>query len=96
MSYSINEQETTINVFPKAVSDKAEIFTCIPTMMDRMRKLAKEYPTDVCIREEDGALFCTVPIGWVKVAPKRKCTLTEEQKAANAARLAAYREVKQT
>lgn len=96
MSYSINEQETTINVFPKAVSDKAEIFTCIPSMMDRMRKLASSYPSDVCIREEEDAVFCTVPIGWIKVAPKRKCTLTEEQKKANAERLAAYRGVKQT
>lgn len=94
VSYSLEEQETTINVFPSTVSKQAEIFTCIPSMINKMRKLAEENPHDVAIRESDGCVFCTVPVDWIRIAPKRKCTLTDEQKKANAERLAAYREAK--
>ena len=95
-SCPIDEQETTINIFPKSVSDKAEIFTCIPSMMNRLRKLAVNHPDEVALREEDMCIFCTLPVGWIRIAPKRQCTLTEEQKRANAERLAAYREANKT
>ena len=95
MSYSLEEQETTINLYPKQMSDKAEIFTCIPSMITRLRKLAKDHPSDVCIRDKDGCLLCTVPFDWIKIGPKRRVAQTEEQKRANIARLKAYREAKQ-
>ena len=84
------EQETTINMLPPTVSKQAEIYTCIPAMMAHLTKLASEYPSDVAIVNGDGYVTATVPSSWIKVAPKRKCTLSEEQKKANAARLAAY------
>lgn len=93
-SYSMDEQETTINMFPPSVSNKAEIFSCVPAMINRLRKMAEDHPADVAIREDNGCVFCTVPVSWVRIAPKRKCTLTEEQKQANAKRLAEYREAK--
>ena len=92
--YRTEEQETTINIFPANISDKAEIYTCIPGMITRMKNLAVKYPQDVAIRDDGDSIFCTVPIDWVKVSPKRKCTLTDEQKRANAERLAAYWEEK--
>lgn len=94
-SYSLEEQETTINMFPTGVSSKAEIFSCIPAMMNRLRKLAEEYPKEIALREDDGCIFCTLPVDWIRVLPKRKCTLTDEQKKANAERLRAYKEAKQ-
>ena len=93
-NYSIDEQETTINIFPSAVSKQAEIFTCIPLMMKKLRKLAGEYPSDVSLAEHDGCITATVPVGWVRVMPKRKCNLTDEQKRANTERLAKYMEAK--
>lgn len=93
--YSVNEQETVINMFPSSISKQAEIYTCIPHTMERLRKLASEYPSDVSIIEKHGCVTAAVPIGWVKIQPKRKCNLTDEQKRANAERLAAYREAKQ-
>lgn len=88
------EQETTINMFPESVSKVAEVFTCIPTEITKLRKLAAEHPSDVAIREDDGCIYCTVPVSWVRIAPRRKCNLTEEQKKANADRLRAYMEAK--
>ena len=93
-TYSFDEQETTINMFPANVSKKAEIFSCVPAMMNRLRDLAADHPGEVAIREDDGCVFATVPVGWVKIQPKRKCNMTEEQRKANAARLAAYMEAK--
>lgn len=92
--YGTDEQETTINIFHKSVSNKAEIFTCIPAMMDRLRTLAADYPNDVAIVEKDMCINATVPSGWIRVSPKRKCNLTDEQKKAGAERLRAYREAK--
>ena len=92
--YALEEQETTINVFPKNVSDRALVFTCIPNMVKRIKKLRDDYPDDVVLTEGDGFVDASIPRGWVKIQPKRKCTLTEEQKRANAERLAALREAK--
>ena len=39
-SYSFDEQETTINMFPANVYKTSEVFSCIPVMMTRLRKLA--------------------------------------------------------
>ena len=90
-AYALDEQETIINVLPTVVSDKAEIYTCIPPMMNRLLKLQQEYPSDVVVSQGDGYINATVPRDWIKVQPKRKCTLTAEQKQANAERLKAYR-----
>ena len=90
-AYALDEQETIINVLPTVVSDKAEIYTCIPPMMNRLLKLQQEYPSDVVVSQGDGYINATVPKDWIKVQPKRKCTLTAEQKQANAERLKAYR-----
>ncbi len=95
-SYSFDEQETTINMFPANVSKTAEVFSCIPAMMNRLRKLAEDYPGDVALREDDGCIFCTLPVSWIRVSPKRKVTMTEEQRQENIARLARYREAKKT
>ena len=91
-SYSADEQETTINLYHSSISDRAEIFTCINTMMNRLRKLALQYPDEVTLRDDGGSLFCTVPTSWIHVMPKRKCNQTDEHRKASAERLAAYRE----
>ena len=89
--YKADEQETIINIFPMQITKQAEIYTCIPAMMRKLRTLAAEYPEEVSIVDRTDDVSATVPVSWVKVAPKRKCNLTDEQKRANAERLAAYR-----
>ena len=92
--YSLDEQETIINMMPSNVSKFAEVYTCIPGMIQRILKLHEEYPEDVAVVEGDDYINATVPREWIKIQPKRKCTLTDEQKKANAERLAALRQAK--
>jgi len=96
-SYSMDEQETTINMYPASVSKTAEVYTCIPAMMQRLINLQKEYPSDVAIVDGDGYIDATVPRDWIKVQPKRKCNMTDEQRKKAADRLnAAKKKVVQT
>ena len=91
-----DEQETTINIYPPVISPLAEIYTCVPATMKRLQKLAAGHPDDVTLREKDDCVFATVPASWVRITPKRKSTMSDEQRRANAERLARYREARQT
>ena len=93
-SYSFDEQETTINMFPANVSKTAEIFSCIPAMMNKLRELAVSHPSDVAIKDNEDCVFATVPTSWIKISPKRKSNMTEEQRKANTERLMRYMEAK--
>lgn len=52
--------------------------------INRVRKLNEEYPEEVRIirqpEKNDGCIYATVPIKWVRVNPPKKVNLTEEQK----------------
>ena len=78
--YTLDEQETTINVLPAVVSKTAEVYTCIPNMIEKIKKLASESPDDVVVVERDGYVNATVPREWIKIQPKRKSSMTDEQK----------------
>jgi len=78
--YTLDEQETTINVLPANVSKTAEVYTCIPNMIEKIKKLAEDYPDDVVVVESDGYVNATVPREWIKIQPKRKSSMTDEQK----------------
>lgn len=57
--------------------DGRDIFTvsaCEKWSVNMIRKLAKEYPDEVEVIAEnaDGSLMAHVPLGWVKIKPKRK------------------------
>ena len=60
-------------------------------MVSRIRKLSEQYPEEVHIisgpEDNDGCIYCTLPADWLKIGPKRKCNLTDEQRAALADRL---------
>jgi len=63
-------------------------------MVQRLLKLQEEYPDEVAVIEGDGYIDATVPREWIKIQPKRKSNMTEEQKQASIDRLAAYRAAK--
>lgn len=92
--YTVDEQETIINMFPKNVSTTAEIYTCIPYMADRILKLQQEYPDLVVVKKGDGYIDATVPRDWIKIQPKRKCNLSEEQRKTIAANLVTAKKAK--
>ena len=64
--------------------------------INKMRKLAKEYPDDVVVLGEpqtnDGCMYITFPKDWLRIAPKRKVELSDEKRAELAARLEKMRE----
>ena len=61
----------------------------------KIKKIAKEN-TDVHIiaENQDGSIYATIPLGWVKISPQKSRELTEEQRAAASERLRIAREKK--
>ncbi len=64
-------------------------------MISKVLKLSKEYPELVRIlafpEDNDGCLYCQLPSEWLKIAPKRRVTFTDEQRLAAKQRLLAAR-----
>jgi len=91
----IDEQETTINIFPAQITKKAEIYSCVPSMVSRLKKLAANRPDAVRILDEDN-LSVTVEVdrSCIKISPKR--LISDEQRKAASERLAAARAKKVT
>lgn len=58
-------------------------------VINRMKKLAEKYPDEVQIVAEnkDGSICAHVPWKWLKIAPPKSINMTDEEKAALAARL---------
>ena len=56
---------------------------------NRLTKLAEKYPHDcvVIAHNDDGSVYYHVPVSWVKIAPPRSVTMTDEQKRAAADRM---------
>lgn len=89
---SLDEQETVINMFPGQVQNYANIYSCIPATMNRLRKLAASDPDCVRIEKEDDiGIFAQVPSSWISIRKPKKMSLTAEQRAAAGARLALAR-----
>lgn len=87
------EQETTINLYPAQVSKSADVYTCIPDMMKRLRKYADDRPDCVRIIKDTGSeVFAELDRSCIKISPKRK--LTDEQRRQASERLALAREAK--
>lgn len=90
---AMDEQETIITFSPSKISKEAQIYTCMPGIIKRIRAYAKDRPDSVRITKDEGdAVFATIDKSCVRFAPKRK--LSEEQRQAAAERLAKGRAVK--
>lgn len=59
-----------------------------------VRKLKEKHPGEVQIVAEnsDGTLLARMPYSWMRITPKRKVNMSEEQRAAAAQRLKAAKE----
>lgn len=85
---SLEEQETTISIFPSQIQDYAEVYTCMPGMMRKLRKFAETDPEEVKIeREDDIGLFAHVPARWIQIRKPKQMHMSEEQREAAAERL---------
>lgn len=59
--------------------------------VNKIRKLAESHPDEVTIirepDENDGCIYCSLPVRWLNVRPPAKRNFTEEQRLASAERL---------
>jgi hypothetical protein len=57
----------------------------------RIWKLAEQYPDEVRVlavpEKNDGCIYATVPIKWVRIQPPKKMNFTEEQRQKSAERM---------
>ena len=73
--------ETCINY---CTTDCAYISSDERHWINRVRKLKEDHPEEVRIIREpeknDGCIYATVPVKWVRVSPPVKRNLTDEQR----------------
>lgn len=87
----LDEQETVISFAPSRVSKTAEVYTCMPDWINKIRKQSELRPDCVRIKQDLGnALFAEVDRSCIKLSPKR--IMSEEQRIAAAERLLKGRE----
>ena len=87
--------ETAINRLQG--EDYCSIFTAERKFINRLKKLAQDYPNDVEIQyiNDDGSIGARVPYDWFRfVKPKAKRTYTPEQLEAMKERMKRARENK--
>lgn len=57
----------------------------------RIRKLAEQHPSEVTILNQpetnDGCIYARLPVEYLKISPKRRVDLSDEQRLATAERL---------
>lgn len=86
-----DEQETIIVIPASHISKTADVYTCVPHMLKKLREQAKSRPDCVQIKQDLGdALFADVDSSCVRITPKRQ--VSDEQRAAAAVRLQKARE----
>ena len=86
----LDEQETTISYAPSQVSKYAEVYTCIPTELKKLRKLAADKPDSFRLKQDFGnAAIFEVLRSCIRIAPKRQ--VSEEQRRLAVERLAKAR-----
>lgn len=95
-TYSLEEQETTINI--SAINSKiADIYSSVPSMIRKIRKLFAEHPDEVTIDfDHQTDIYATVPASWIKISPKRVLNLTDEQKKERAERMRSISEARKS
>lgn len=94
MQYSRLEQETIINFNEE--EGTARVYTFNRALQNRLARLAADRPEDCRIDPDerlsiDGAMAYIVPKRWITVRPPKQYALTDEEKAARAAKMLAAR-----
>jgi hypothetical protein len=74
----------------------ATISTSETVWINKIKRLSELYPDDVKIQHinKDGSLYAHVPLGWFKLSPPKKVSMTDEQKVAASLRLQMARDIK--
>ena len=86
LSIPVKEQEVVINHCPDEMGNMCEIYTTIPWLMKYLEKMVKDYPEQYQLVDDDQYSY-TVKCEFRLVKPRKPKIMTDEQKAALAARL---------
>lgn len=83
------ERETIINFNEE--EKVASVYTYNKSLRNKLNKLVGVHPDIHVIRSSDEMSEFEVPKSWIKVSPPKQVNLSDEQRAAIAARLQASR-----
>ena len=75
--------DITETVYEHTTGDNTFTITAAEQWSKTMvKRLKKRYPDEVDIRyiNEDGSMLVHMPFSWMRVSPKRKLNLTDEQR----------------
>lgn len=74
----------------------ASISTSEKKWIKVIQDLKEKYPeqVDIVAVEQDGSLLAHIPVDWLRIRPKKKTNMTEDQREAAAARLKLARQKK--
>lgn len=74
--------ETCINYTDR---DKAFFSSDERRFVTKVRKLKEKYPEQVRIikqpEDNDGCIYCQIPVEWVKISPKRAVSAEQKEKS---------------
>lgn len=52
---------------------------------NRIKKLAEDYPDEVVMirqpEDNDGCVYCKIPVNWFKIQPKKRREISDEERA---------------
>lgn len=82
-----NTHENVIEFTKNA--ETATVTLCQGRYVSKLKKLAKENPTEVhiCKENSDGSIVAHIPVSYVKLSAPRKRELTDKQRAEFAERM---------
>lgn len=90
VSVTPEERETGINITP--YTKRARIYSSDPVMIRKIRTLLTENESVLHLVHEDRyGMEVEVPASWIKIAKPRNVNMSDEQRAACAERMKAWR-----
>ena len=80
-----------------AGDDYATLSSSEKRIINKINSLKKKFPDEVDIRyvNPDGSILCDIPWDWLKIKPKVKRTMTDEQREIAKQRATEIRKIKQ-
>lgn len=83
---AMDEQETVIIFQPARINKVADVYTCMPDQMKKLRDLSESRPDCVQIKLDQGdAVFAEVERSCIRITPKR--LVSEEQRRSASERM---------
>ena len=89
--------EPTETVYEHASgNDTFTVTACERWSKGMITRLKERYPDEVDIRHvnKDGSIVAHIPFEWMRIVPKRKDTMTDEQRELARERMAALRKAR--